>query len=96
VAWAVPDSHRLPKKPDQQTYSAEHGQESSRTFTDSKTHEAEGWFGGQSNGLGYWVLGEARKNQNPTGRLHSQAVGYMLSVGRKLETGMPVQTFAGS
>ena len=32
------------------------------------------------------VLTEALNSQNPTGRLHSEAVGYMLSVARKLKT----------
>jgi hypothetical protein len=31
------------------------------------------------------VLAEALNSQNPTGRLHSEAVGCMLSVGRKLK-----------
>jgi hypothetical protein len=31
------------------------------------------------------LLDEALNSQNPTGRLHPDALGYMLSVGRKLK-----------
>ena len=37
------------------------------------------------------VLAEALNSQNPIGRLHSEAVGCMLSVERKLKTGIPVK-----
>jgi hypothetical protein len=48
---------------------------------------AEGLRRGKTGGF---HIAEALNSQNPTRRLHSEALGCMLSVGRKLKTEIPV------
>jgi len=44
----------------------------------------------RAHAAGQHALGGVLNSQNLTGRLHSEALGCMLSVGRELKRGIPV------